>query len=51
MQWTQRNYLMLNDDKTEFMIIETHKQPAKVNVNNIRVGDHDIIENQDLQGN
>ena len=41
-QWTQRNCLMLNDDKTEFMIIGTHQQLAKVNVNNIRVGDHDI---------
>ena len=30
--------LMLNDDKTEFLIIGTRQQMAKVNINCIRVG-------------
>ena len=30
--------LMLNDDKTEFLIIGTRQQLAKVNISCIRVG-------------
>ena len=48
-QWTQHNCLMLNDDKTEFMIIGTHQQLAKVDVNNIRVGDHDIRKSRSVR--
>ena len=34
--------LMLNDDKTKFLIIGTRQQPAKVNINCIRVGSTDV---------
>ena len=34
--------LMLNDDKTEFLIIGTRQQLAKVNINCIRVGSTDV---------
>ena len=34
--------LMLNDDKTEFLIIGTRQQLAKVNINCIRVGSTDF---------
>ena len=33
---------MLNDDKTEFLIIGTRQQLAKVNINCIRVGSTDV---------
>ena len=33
---------MLNDDKTEFSIIGTRQQLAKVNINCIRVGSTDV---------
>ena len=35
--------LMLNDDKTEFLVIGTRKQLSKVSVSSIRVGDVDVI--------
>ena len=37
--------LMLNDDKTEFLVIGTSKQPSEVPVlkSSIRVGDVDVI--------
>ena len=35
--------LMLNDDKTEFLIIGTRQQLAKVNINCIRVGSTDVF--------
>ena len=34
--------LMLNDDETEFLIIGTRQQLAKVNINCIRVGSTDV---------
>ena len=34
--------LMLHDDKTEFLIICTRQQLAKVNINCIRVGSTDV---------
>ena len=34
--------LMLNDEKTEFLIIGTRQQLAKVNINCIRVGSTDV---------
>jgi len=34
--------LMLNDDKTEFLVVGTSKQLSKVSVNSIRVGDVDV---------
>ena len=40
--WMISDNLMLNDDKTEFLIIGTRRQLAKVNINCIRVGSTDI---------
>ena len=40
--WMISDNLMLNDDKTEFLIIGTRQQLAKVNINCIRVGSTDV---------
>ena len=40
--WMINNKLMLNDEKTEFLVIGTSKQLSKVSVS-IRVGDVDVI--------
>ena len=40
--WMISDRLMINDDKTEFMIIGTRQQLAKVEINNISVGDYSI---------
>ena len=34
--------LMLNDDKTEFLILGTRQQLAKVNIDNIKVGSANV---------
>ena len=34
-----KDNLLLNDDKTEFLMIGTKKQLAKVNINHILIGD------------
>ena len=36
--WMISDNLMLNDDKTEFLILGTRQQLAKVNIDNIKVG-------------
>ena len=41
--WMINDKLMLNDDKTELLVIGTSKQLSKVSVSGIRVGDVDII--------
>ena len=33
---------MLNDDKTEFLILGTRQQLAKVNIDNIKVGSAEV---------
>ena len=40
--WARKNSLMLNDKKTEFMIIGMRPQLLKINVDSIRVGDDAI---------
>ncbi|XP_068704868.1 uncharacterized protein [Montipora foliosa] len=40
--WMISDNLMLNDDKTEFLIIGTRQQLAKVNISCIRVGSTDV---------
>ena len=40
--WMISDNVMLNDDKTEFLIIGTRQQLAKVNINCIRVGSTDV---------
>ena len=42
-KWAQSNYLKLNDDKTEFVIIGTKQQLAKTYISTIRVGNADIV--------
>ena len=37
--WMIRDRLMLNDDKTEFLLLGTKKQLAKVDINSITVGE------------
>ena len=37
--WMQDNFLKLNDDKTEFMIIGSRQQLSKVSIPNITIGD------------
>ncbi|XP_068680545.1 uncharacterized protein [Montipora foliosa] len=41
--WMINDKLMLNDDKTEFLVIGTRKQLSKVSVSSIRVGDVDVM--------
>ena len=41
--WMINDKFMLNDDKTEFLVIGTSKQLSKVSVSSIRVGDVDVI--------
>ena len=48
-KWTQHNSLMLNDDKTEFIIIGTRQQLAKVDVVDIRVGNHNINKSKSVR--
>ena len=38
-QWMLQDRLRLNDDKTEFIIIGTRQQLAKVNIDSLRVGE------------
>jgi hypothetical protein len=40
--WMANNYLKLNDCKTEFLIIGSRQQLAKINIDNIRVGSSEI---------
>ena len=42
-KWAKSNYLKLNDDKTEFVIIGTKQQLAKTYISTIRVGNADIV--------
>ena len=41
-QWMCVRKLMLNDDKTEFLIVGTRKQLTKVSIDGVRVGDYNI---------
>ena len=38
-KWMLTDKLKLNDDKTEFILIETRQQLAKVSLSILRVGD------------
>ena len=38
-KWMIRDRLMLNDDKTEFLLLGTKQQLAKVDSNSITVGE------------
>ncbi len=41
-QWMQDNFLKLNDEKTEFLLIGSRHQLSKVSVPHITIGDSDI---------
>ena len=41
--WMINDKLMLNDDKTESLVIGTNKQLSNVSVSSIRLGDVDVI--------
>ena len=41
-QWMCVRKLMLNDDKTEFLLVGTRKQLTKVSIDSVRVGDYNI---------
>ena len=40
--WMNNDKLLLNDDKTEFLMIGTKQQLAKVNIDHILIGDSAI---------
>lgn len=42
-EWAKSNYIKLNDDKTEFVIIGTKQQLEKTHISSIRVGNDDIV--------
>ena len=41
-QWMCVRKLMLNDDKTEFLLVGTRKQLTEVSIDGVRVGDYNI---------
>ena len=43
--WMTNDKLLLNDDKTEFLMIGTKQQLAKVNIDHILIGDRVISSN------
>ena len=47
--WMSHNYLKLNDDKTEFMVIGSKYQTAKVHVSHIRVGNSKVIPSSEVR--
>ena len=42
-RWMIRNRLMMNNDKTEFLLIGTKQQLVKVNINHVKVGSANIV--------
>ena len=44
--WMLQDRLKLNDDKTEFIVIGTRQQLAKVNVDSLQVGESIVYSNQ-----
>ena len=40
--WMREDHLMLNDDKTEFLIIGTGQQLSKVSIQSIKVGQAEV---------
>ena len=39
-QWMYEKKLLLKDEKTEFLLIGSCKQPEKVSIDGVRVGDY-----------
>ena len=42
-RWMMRNRLMMNNDKTEFLLIGTKQQLAKININHVKAGSMNIV--------
>ena len=42
-KWMAEDKLLLNDAKTEFLVIETRQQLSMININSIKIGDADIV--------
>ena len=40
--WMREDQLMLNDDKTEFLIIGTRQQLSKVSIQSIKIGQTEV---------
>lgn len=47
-EWMLSDKLKLNDDKTEFVIIGTRQQLAKVNIDSLTVGDYTIAPSSEV---
>ena len=41
-QWMCEKKLMLNDDKTELLLVGSRKQLSKVSIDGVRVGDNNV---------
>ena len=41
-QWMYEKKLLLKDEKTEFLLIGSCKQPEKVSIDGVRVGDYKL---------
>lgn len=48
-EWMLSDRLKLNDDKTEFVIIGTRQQLAKVNIDSLTVGDSTIAPSSEVK--
>jgi hypothetical protein len=44
--WMAQNFLRLNDDKTEVLVIGTYQQLNKVSIPSVKIGEADIIPSQ-----
>ena len=42
-QWLTQDKLLMNDDKTEFIVIGTKQQLSKIDIGSIKIGDVDIV--------
>ena len=42
-KWMHENRLLMNETKTEFLLIGTKQQLTKVNVDHVKVGNADIV--------
>ena len=42
-KWMAEDKLLLNDAKTEFLVIGTRQQLSMININSIKIGDADIV--------
>ena len=40
--WMREDFLWLNDEKTEFLLVGSRQQPTKVSINSIKFGEADV---------